>query len=194
MTVFFQNHSPYDVVAWHGNYTPYKYNLANFMVINAVAYDHAVCRVIRAPTTALYTNNIILHSSLLKAFQINNSNTFSGSFNLHSADMSVSEARCRHCRLCHLPSSLGSCWQDIQATLLPQYVLRCTFSDYMTEVQSTWISYYMYKFSGNCMSEFMGLIHGNYEAKVLKLLLYITNLFVFYVNSQVCNKMLYFHL
>ena len=37
-----QNHSPYDVVAWHGNYTPYKYNLADFMVINAVEYDHCV--------------------------------------------------------------------------------------------------------------------------------------------------------
>jgi homogentisate 1,2-dioxygenase len=29
-------------VAWHGNYTPYKYNLENFMVINSVAFDHAV--------------------------------------------------------------------------------------------------------------------------------------------------------
>lgn len=29
-------------MAWHGNYTPYKYNLENFMVINAVAFDHAV--------------------------------------------------------------------------------------------------------------------------------------------------------
>ncbi|KAI0216090.1 Homogentisate 1,2-dioxygenase [Lamellibrachia satsuma] len=36
-----QNHSPYDVVAWHGNYTPYKYNLKDFMVINSVSYDHA---------------------------------------------------------------------------------------------------------------------------------------------------------
>ncbi|KAK2177683.1 hypothetical protein NP493_585g01063 [Ridgeia piscesae] len=36
-----QDHSPYDVVAWHGNYTPYKYNLTNFMVINSVSYDHA---------------------------------------------------------------------------------------------------------------------------------------------------------
>ena len=37
-----QDHSPYDVVAWHGNYTPYKYNLTDFMVINSVSYDHAV--------------------------------------------------------------------------------------------------------------------------------------------------------
>ena len=36
------NHSPFDVVAWHGNYVPYKYNLANFMVINSVSFDHCV--------------------------------------------------------------------------------------------------------------------------------------------------------
>lgn len=37
-----QDHSPFDVVAWHGNYTPYKYDLDKFMVINAVKFDHAV--------------------------------------------------------------------------------------------------------------------------------------------------------
>jgi homogentisate 1,2-dioxygenase len=35
------SHSPLDVVAWHGNYAPYKYDLANFMVINTVSFDHA---------------------------------------------------------------------------------------------------------------------------------------------------------
>ncbi len=34
-------HSPLDVVAWHGDYAPYKYDLARFMVINAVSFDHA---------------------------------------------------------------------------------------------------------------------------------------------------------
>src|SRR6185295_17739260 len=29
-------HSPLDVVAWHGRYAPYKYDLARFMVINTV--------------------------------------------------------------------------------------------------------------------------------------------------------------
>jgi homogentisate 1,2-dioxygenase len=33
-------HSPLDVVAWHGNYTPYKYDLARFMVVNTVSFDH----------------------------------------------------------------------------------------------------------------------------------------------------------
>lgn len=36
-----QDHSPFDVVAWHGNYTPYKYDLRKFMVINTVSFDHA---------------------------------------------------------------------------------------------------------------------------------------------------------
>jgi len=34
-------HSPLDVVAWHGRYAPYKYDLARFMVINTVSFDHA---------------------------------------------------------------------------------------------------------------------------------------------------------
>ncbi|KAL7572487.1 hypothetical protein ACA910_000314 [Epithemia clementina (nom. ined.)] len=34
------DHSPYNVVAWHGNYLPYKYNLDRFCVVNSVSYDH----------------------------------------------------------------------------------------------------------------------------------------------------------
>ena len=34
------NHSPLDVVAWHGNYVPYKYDLSLFMAINSVSFDH----------------------------------------------------------------------------------------------------------------------------------------------------------
>jgi homogentisate 1,2-dioxygenase len=33
-------HSPLDVVAWHGSYAPYKYDLARFMAINTVSFDH----------------------------------------------------------------------------------------------------------------------------------------------------------
>jgi homogentisate 1,2-dioxygenase len=33
-------HSPLDVVAWHGSYVPYKYDLARFMVLNTVSFDH----------------------------------------------------------------------------------------------------------------------------------------------------------
>ncbi|HYN11799.1 MAG TPA: homogentisate 1,2-dioxygenase [Burkholderiales bacterium] len=35
------SHSPLDVVAWHGRYAPYKYDLARFMAINTVSFDHA---------------------------------------------------------------------------------------------------------------------------------------------------------
>jgi len=34
------DHSPLDVVAWHGNYAPYKYDLGQFNVINTVSFDH----------------------------------------------------------------------------------------------------------------------------------------------------------
>ncbi len=33
-------HSPLDVVAWHGNLAPYKYDLARFMAISTVSFDH----------------------------------------------------------------------------------------------------------------------------------------------------------
>ncbi|MCX7962237.1 MAG: homogentisate 1,2-dioxygenase [Burkholderiales bacterium] len=33
-------HSPLDVVAWHGNYAPFKYDTARFMAVNTVTFDH----------------------------------------------------------------------------------------------------------------------------------------------------------
>lgn len=33
-------HSPLDVVAWHGNYAPYKYDLRHFNAIGSISYDH----------------------------------------------------------------------------------------------------------------------------------------------------------
>lgn len=41
------DHSPLDVVAWHGNYAPYKYDLALFNCINTVSFDH--------PDPSIYT-------------------------------------------------------------------------------------------------------------------------------------------
>ncbi|VUC37340.1 unnamed protein product [Clonostachys rosea] len=35
-----QDHSPYDVVAWHGNVVPYKYDLTKFASQNATSIDH----------------------------------------------------------------------------------------------------------------------------------------------------------
>ncbi|SEI76490.1 homogentisate 1,2-dioxygenase [Pseudomonas sp. NFR16] len=33
-------HSPFDVVAWHGNNVPYKYDLRRFNTLGTVSYDH----------------------------------------------------------------------------------------------------------------------------------------------------------
>lgn len=35
-----QNYSPLDVVAWHGNYAPYKYDLRRFATIGSISFDH----------------------------------------------------------------------------------------------------------------------------------------------------------
>jgi len=32
--------SPFNVVAWHGNYAPYKYDLTLFCTVNSVSFDH----------------------------------------------------------------------------------------------------------------------------------------------------------
>jgi homogentisate 1,2-dioxygenase len=34
------DHSPFDVVAWRGNYAPYKYDLRRFNTIGSISYDH----------------------------------------------------------------------------------------------------------------------------------------------------------
>ena len=34
------DHSPLDVVAWHGNYVPYRYDLSRFNVIGTISFDH----------------------------------------------------------------------------------------------------------------------------------------------------------
>lgn len=34
------DHSPFNVVAWHGNYYPYKYDLKLFNTVGTVSYDH----------------------------------------------------------------------------------------------------------------------------------------------------------
>ena len=47
------DHSPLDVVAWHGNLAPYKYDLANFNALGTVSFDHpdpSIFTVLTAPT------------------------------------------------------------------------------------------------------------------------------------------------
>ncbi|KAG1681783.1 Homogentisate 1,2-dioxygenase [Nymphon striatum] len=96
-----QDHSPFDVVAWHGNYTPYKYDLANFMTINSVSFDHVDPSVFTVLTCQSNTPGVAI------------------------ADFVIFPPR----------------WSVQDRTFRPPYYHR------------------------NCMSEFMGLIKGSYEAK-----------------------------
>jgi homogentisate 1,2-dioxygenase len=95
------DHSPLDVVAWHGNYAPYKYDLARFQCINTVSFDH--------PDPSIYT---VLTSP----------SEIPGSANV---DFAIFPPR----------------WLVAEHTFRPPW------------------------FHRNFMSEFMGLIHGEYDAK-----------------------------
>jgi homogentisate 1,2-dioxygenase len=57
------DHAPLDVVAWHGNYVPYKYDLARFNVMGTASYDHpdpSIYTVLTSPTDTAGTANIDL--------------------------------------------------------------------------------------------------------------------------------------
>jgi homogentisate 1,2-dioxygenase len=55
------DHSPLDVVAWHGNLAPYKYDLARFNAMNTVTFDHAdpsIFTVLTSPSDTPGTANV----------------------------------------------------------------------------------------------------------------------------------------
>ncbi|MBC8124719.1 MAG: homogentisate 1,2-dioxygenase [Candidatus Kapabacteria bacterium] len=55
------DHSPLNVVAWHGNYAPYKYDLRRFQCINTVTFDHpdpSIYTVLTSPGDTLGTANV----------------------------------------------------------------------------------------------------------------------------------------
>jgi homogentisate 1,2-dioxygenase len=55
------DHSPLDVVAWHGNYAPCKYDTASFMVIGTISFDHpdpSISTVLTSPTDTAGLANV----------------------------------------------------------------------------------------------------------------------------------------
>ncbi|HEY2968410.1 MAG TPA: homogentisate 1,2-dioxygenase [Casimicrobiaceae bacterium] len=95
------DHSPLDVVAWHGNHAPYKYDLARFNSVNTVSFDHpdpSIFTVLTSPSDTPGTANV---------------------------DFVIFPPR----------------WMVAEHTFRPPW------------------------FHRNVMSEFMGLIHGAYDAK-----------------------------
>ena len=93
--------SPLDVVAWHGNYYPCKYDLARFNTMNTVSYDH--------PDPSIFT---VLTSP-------------SETPGMANVDFVIFPPR----------------WMVAEGTFRPPY------------------------FHRNVMSEFMGLVRGQYDAK-----------------------------
>ncbi len=52
--------SPFNVVAWHGNLVPFKYDTANFMTIGSISFDHpdpSIFTVLTSPTDTAGTAN-----------------------------------------------------------------------------------------------------------------------------------------
>jgi homogentisate 1,2-dioxygenase len=54
------DHSPLDVVAWHGNYAPYKHDLEHFNTLGTISFDHpdpSIFTVLTAPSEIPGTAN-----------------------------------------------------------------------------------------------------------------------------------------
>ncbi|HLM53860.1 MAG TPA: homogentisate 1,2-dioxygenase [Pseudoxanthomonas sp.] len=54
-------HSPLDVVGWHGNYAPYRYDLRRFNAIGSISFDHpdpSIFTVLTAPSDTPGTANL----------------------------------------------------------------------------------------------------------------------------------------
>ncbi len=55
------DHSPLDVVGWHGNYAPYKYDLRRFNAIGSISFDHpdpSIFTVLTSPSDTPGTANM----------------------------------------------------------------------------------------------------------------------------------------
>ena len=55
------DHSPLDVVGWHGNYAPYKYDLRRFNTIGSISFDHpdpSIFLVLHSPSDTAGVSNM----------------------------------------------------------------------------------------------------------------------------------------
>src|SRR3546814_4652659 len=54
-------HSPLDVVAWHGNYAPCKYDLRRFNAVGSISFDHpdpSIFTVLTSPRSEEHTSEL----------------------------------------------------------------------------------------------------------------------------------------
>jgi homogentisate 1,2-dioxygenase len=55
------DHSPFDIVAWHGNLIPFKYDLRHFNTVGSISFDHpdpSIFTVLTAPSDTPGTANV----------------------------------------------------------------------------------------------------------------------------------------
>jgi homogentisate 1,2-dioxygenase len=131
--------SPFDVVAWHGNYAPYKYDLARFMAINSVSFDHAdpaIFTVLTSPSQTLGTANLDFvifpprwsvaeHTFRPPWFHRNVMNEYMGlirgSYDAKSDGFVPGGGSLHNCMSAHGPD-VASYRQAVDATLAPQKI------------------------------------------------------------------------
>ncbi|SBS31682.1 Homogentisate 1,2-dioxygenase [Marinomonas spartinae] len=58
---FTLDHSPFDVVGWHGNHAPYRYDLRRFNTLGSISYDHpdpSIFTVLSSPSQRAGVANV----------------------------------------------------------------------------------------------------------------------------------------
>ncbi len=132
-------HSPFDVVAWHGNYAPYKYDLSRFNAINSVSFDHidpSIFTVLTSPSEMPGTANVDLvifpprwivsehtfrppwyHRNVMSEFM----GLICGIYDAKLEGFTPGGASLHNCMTAHGPDQT-SCERAVDADLKPHYI------------------------------------------------------------------------
>lgn len=131
------NHSPLNVVAWHGNYYPYHYSLNKFNTINSVSFDHcdpSIFTVLTSPTSTPGLANVdfvifperwlvaehtfrppYYHRNVMSEYM----GLIKGKYDAKSQDFMVGGSSCHNCMVAHGPDS-KTFQQAIDSELKPE--------------------------------------------------------------------------
>ena len=148
------SHSPLDVVAWHGNYVPYQYDLRLFNTVNTVSYDHpdpSIFTVLTSPSAYPGTAHVdfvifpprwmvatktfrppYYHRNVMSEFM----GLIYGEYDAKPTGFIPGGASLHNAMVAHGPDQ-EAYEKAIQSTLVPQY-LDQTLA-FMFEAQSPWL-------------------------------------------------------
>ena len=131
--------SPFDVVAWRGNYVPYKYDLARFNAIGSIGFDHpdpSIYTVLTSPSATPGTANVDFvifpprwivaeHTFRPPWFHRNVMNEYmgliEGSYDAKAEGFVPGGASLHNCMSAHGPDA-ASYRQAVDAKLVPQRI------------------------------------------------------------------------